>query len=281
MDRDFRKGECRAKDGTKLKYYTWFADRAFPLMLIAHGFGEHAVRYQPFVERIAGLPINIAAFDMRGHGASDGPKAYVPKFEQFAEDIEVVRGHLADQYPLVHQPFILFGHSMGAEAALLYALSHQIELKALILSSPCIMPNLWFPGASLLVWLIKTLFPRALVNKPVIPDRLTHDAAEQARYLKDDLIIKCITPNLAWEMIRAGRDIQRRAPELKVATHMLVSGDDHIVKKNATRLVYDRLGSQTKNWLEFDGFYHEIFREREREKVFKALESILQIFLED
>ena len=98
-----------------------------PLMLV-HGFTGAKEDFADWIAPLAAAGLDVAAPDMRGHGASDKPAdeaAYT--FETFADDLV----GLADA--LGWGRFTLLGHSMGGMAAQHVALSSPDRLERLIL----------------------------------------------------------------------------------------------------------------------------------------------------
>ena len=57
---------------------------------------------------------------------------------------------------------------------------------------------------------------------------------------------------------------------------MLVSGEERIVDPKASRRFFDRLVSPRKERTFFDGFFHEIFNERDQQKAFNVLKTIIE-----
>ncbi|MBI4550561.1 MAG: lysophospholipase [Candidatus Omnitrophica bacterium] len=277
LSRSYREGYFASRDGLQLNYRLWLAGNPeqAPLFLILHGFGEHSLRYVPFVDELLDFPYNFAAFDLRGHGRSAGEMVYVERFEDYLADVDSFLDFLAANEKLRVAETVLFGHSMGGEIAAYYALIHPQRLRRLILSSPCLAPESWVPGADRVSDWLGTILPHAVLVNPVKPFLLTHDKYENRQYLADPLIQRKITLRLIREMLRAGRRVLESASEIRLPVAVLMAGADRIVKKNLARRFYERLGSADKRWIEFDGYYHELFRERDRRKVFESLREIL------
>ena len=99
-----------------------------------HGLAEHSQRYDYVARRFAELGYHVHAFDQRGHGHSEGRRAYAKAFETLLDDIELFLAHIAARDP--SGPLILMGHSMGGlEVASLLAL-RKPAVAAAVLSGP-------------------------------------------------------------------------------------------------------------------------------------------------
>ncbi|WP_260928809.1 alpha/beta fold hydrolase [Novosphingobium sp. 9] len=105
-------------DGRMATVYHWRATVPVKgVVLIAHGMGEHALRYDRFARALAAAGYEVHAPDQRGHGpaarddgtlADLGPDGFPALTQDHAALILWVREHYGDL------PLILFGHSMGS-----------------------------------------------------------------------------------------------------------------------------------------------------------------------
>lgn len=100
---------------------------------ILHGMAEHAGRYERFAQRLSKAGYAAIAHDHRGHGATAAPDASLGHFgrggsaagtwDLVVADTLAVNAHIRDRYD--RTPIVVFGHSMGAIAALTYAIAHS------------------------------------------------------------------------------------------------------------------------------------------------------------
>lgn len=98
---------------------------AGPLVVLLHGFLEHAHVWDLVAPTIAAAGFRVAALDWRGHGDSEwvGAGGYY-HFPDYVADLDGVVRALGGAAALV-------GHSMGAGAALLYAGTEPSRIGAL------------------------------------------------------------------------------------------------------------------------------------------------------
>jgi acylglycerol lipase len=111
----------RARDGIKLAYRRYEPEVPRAALLFYHGGGAHSgASYQHLGH---GLQTQFDTLvympDIRGHGASDGPRGDTPSAEQVWADITTFLAHIHARFP--HLPLFLGGHSSGAGLALNYA----------------------------------------------------------------------------------------------------------------------------------------------------------------
>src|SRR5215212_6934337 len=111
------------------------ADPRF-VVLLSHGYGEHAGRYDHVARRLVEEGAAVYAPDHLGHGKSEGERAHVDDGEDFSADLHRVAERARAAHPGL--PVVLVGHSMGGLIAARYAQKHPGELAALVLSGPAI-----------------------------------------------------------------------------------------------------------------------------------------------
>ncbi len=113
-----------AADGTRLHVCTRMpgeAAMARAAVIIVHGIFEHGGRHAFLAEGLAQRGYATHAIDLRGHGRSDGTRGSIDRFDQYLADLGDFVSYLAKDQP--SGPFYLFGHSMGGQIVLLYALA--------------------------------------------------------------------------------------------------------------------------------------------------------------
>src|SRR5450432_961872 len=101
-------------------------------VLLVHGYGEHLGRYRHVIARLVDSGYAVYALDHRGHGKSEGVRAYCDYMNQFVEDLKVYFDHMKAAQP-GKKRFVL-GHSMGALISLSFAERYQDEIDALAIS---------------------------------------------------------------------------------------------------------------------------------------------------
>src|SRR5206468_164572 len=75
-------------DGLRL-YYEQHAPSAQTrgMLVMVHGYGDHAGRYRELGGRLAARGFGALVFDYRGHGQSEGRRAYCDRFAQYVSDL--------------------------------------------------------------------------------------------------------------------------------------------------------------------------------------------------
>jgi alpha-beta hydrolase superfamily lysophospholipase len=116
-------------DGKPIRVHQWKGSApSRGIVQIAHGMGEHALRYRPVAHTLAKAGYVVYANDHRGHGelaaqanalGDFGPGGFPVLVDDMATVTRMARD--ADD----SKPLVLLGHSMGSFAAQLYLLDHS------------------------------------------------------------------------------------------------------------------------------------------------------------
>jgi alpha-beta hydrolase superfamily lysophospholipase len=105
--------------------HRWSAAQPQSIVLIAHGYGEHAGRYEHVAQRLVDdLDATVYAPDHRGHGRTDGATGTVQDGEGITSDLHDVADTAREEHPGL--PVALIGHSMGGLVA--RSAAHQADL---------------------------------------------------------------------------------------------------------------------------------------------------------
>src|SRR6185312_678628 len=82
--------ECSfaSADGVRLygRLHRALAPRA--ALVVVEGYGEHCARYDTFAAAAASAGLTTLAFDLRGHGRSDGRRAFIRRVSEYEADID-------------------------------------------------------------------------------------------------------------------------------------------------------------------------------------------------
>jgi alpha-beta hydrolase superfamily lysophospholipase len=265
----------KARDGTKILYRFCPLPGARHTVIMFHGYGEHSGRYEKFPGKMGRLSAQFAIMDFRGMGRSEGRRGDVGSFDDYLADVTAFVDHLRKKHAIPSK-FILLGHSLGGLVAMHWAMKNPGPVKLLILSAPFLglrFAQVIRPMNRLILFFA----PGFVYKNPVRSRVLSHDPAEIADYRKDPLILRHISARLVGEFIRH-MEILRRQPILSVPfpVHLLAAGEERIVDPDRVRKFFDRLVAPRKERTIFEGFFHELFNEREQQKAFNVLKTIIE-----
>lgn len=248
--------ELEASDGVKLAGYRWAAAEPRGVLLMMHGYAEHASRHGGLALAAANAGFDTWSFDQRNHGASPGvARGLVSGYEPALADLTALAAVARHARP-EFEPF-LFGHSMGGAMSLRYGLDYPERLAGLVLSAPFLLDGVARPAwlSGLLPTLARLLpkLPTAKLDASLI----SRDPDEVARYQQDPLVYHgAVRAAAGATMVAAGEELLARAPQLAVDTLLLHGGADGVASVEGSR----RLATASKRveFHELAGAYHEM-----------------------
>lgn len=274
-------GWTESGDGTRLFWRRRTAGPAAQAtLLFVHGLAEHSGRYVHVLGHFAGRGFDCWALDYRGHGQSPGLRVHVDRFGEFDEDVAAVRHLAAAACPGL--PLVLVGHSQGGLLVLRQALAEPRGLAGIIVSSPFlgIHPDSKPPAALQMVAnIVSTFAKRLMFSKVADPALLSRRPGVAEAYVADPLVSSTVSARWFTEVVRAQAETRVGAAGLSVPALIMQSGDDRLADPAATRSWADNAPADLVDYVEWDGFYHEMFNELEREQVFARMERWLDALL--
>lgn len=260
--------------GLRIHWRAWLPEGgARATILLVHGYGEHSGRYEHVGERYCARGFAVVAPDHRGHGRSEGARGHVDRFEEYVADLHALRVRVA----MDDRPIIVIGHSMGGLIAIHYALRHGADLAGLCLSSPALgiiaEPTLVLRA---LARILAVVLPRASFQGTVDPALLSHDVGVGLAYASDPMVHRRASARFYVELKRAMADAHARAAEIDLPTLVLQAGDDRLTDPAATAAFAAAMRSEVTRAIVYPGFFHEIFNEVQKDRVFADLDAWLE-----
>ena len=248
-------------------------------VLVIHGAGEYAERYEELAIFLNAHDYAVYGMDLRGFGQSGGPRAFAKTFDHYGQDIQALVRLIRKNS---NEPLFLCGTSMGGLiTAYGTAFIFPGAVDALLLFSPCF--GLTMPVAAHLVWMAKILSvlkPTHLFDKPDLPELLTHDPVAVAQHREDPRIFRKISARTYTELARLIENPEGIAKAIHVPVAVLQAGDDQVVDAEASRRFCEAVPQESKRFIRYEGFFHEIIHEIGKERVFNDVLTWLNECLE-
>jgi acylglycerol lipase len=234
-------------------------------VIIAHGLGEHSGRYAHVAAYLTAHGYAVYALDHRGHGQSGGAREQVSDFDEFVTDLRSYFDQARAAHPEI--PIFLYGHSMGALIALLFAFRYQDDLAGLITTGT----PLKLVGANVVtIALVKAVYTIAPNARVVALDAVgvSRDPAVVKRYRDDPLVHHGRIPiSMLAAFARAVDTCMASLPDLRLPYLALHGGDDILTRVSATEIIRRLSGAPDTTIKVYDGLHHEIHNEPEQEQV--------------
>lgn len=261
-------------DGLQLYYQHCLPEshsRPRALLVIVHGLGEHSHRYRHVMEAMVSRQTGTAAYDLRGHGRSEGKRGHILSFRQYLQDL---RQFLQLCRALHPEPcrFFLTGHSLGGLIALRYCMERSEYLSGVAVSGPALAVKLDVPAyKKFLARGFSFLFPSLSFQNEVHPHLLSRDPGIAEQYLSDPLVHHQASSRFYTETLKAMAEVRKGIAGLRLPVLFLQGEQDRIVDPETTLRVFQSIDLEDKTLKTYPGSLHEIFNDLDKERVFEDL----------
>lgn len=243
------------------------------IILMVHGHGEHSWRYMHWAKQFTYNGYAFFSWDHIGHGMSDGQPGHIRYYEQLLLEIDLAITKVTEQFP--SSPIILYGHSMGGNIAINYAIRRTSSIKLLIATSPWIELTKPAPKhIEVLSRLMNVLLPFYPFRSPIKPEEISHVEEEVRKYATDPLNHNRITPRLYSAIFDAGIYALKHANRIKIPTLLMHGSADTITSPNATNLLAGSIPNAT--YIEWPDLFHEIHNEAQRIEIFNQIKDWIE-----
>ena len=251
--------------------HRWTADDPRVVVLLAHGYGEHARRYHHVAERfVADLDAAVWAPDHRGHGLTEGERAVVEGGgEELTSDLHDVADLARAEHPGL--PVVLVGHSMGGLIATRFAQRFGDELTALVLSGPAIGGNPAF---------FELLQMDPIPDVPIDPAVLSRDPAVGEAYAADELVYHGPFARATLESLAGAVERVAEGGDFGDLPTLWIHGEeDQLVPLEVTREAIGNVRGANFTEITYEGARHEVFNETNKDEVLDDVTGFLRAAL--
>jgi alpha-beta hydrolase superfamily lysophospholipase len=251
--------------GLELFYRSWRPDQTpRGVVAIVPGFNSHSGYYAWVAEQFVSHGLATYAIDLRGRGESQGERFYVQEFGDYVIDVDEFVTTVRASEP--NLPIFLLGHSAGGVVATLYVIEHQEQLAGLICESFAFKvpaPDFALAVFKGLAHLAPHAHVLALKNKDFSRDPAIVEAMNA-----DKLIAHESQPleTLA-AMVRADEVLDRSFANITLPVLILHGTGDKATKPSGSQQFFDAAGSLDKTLKFYEGAYHDLLNDVDREQV--------------
>jgi len=250
---------------------SWRPDaNARGVVVIVPGFNSHSGYYGWVAEQLVAADLVVYALDLRGRGQSDGERFYVKQFADYVDDASAVVRLAKSREPAL--PTFLLGHSAGGVVACVYTLDHPGELTGLI--SESFANEIPAPDFALAVFKgLSHVAPHAHILH-LKNEIFTRDPKAVQAMDADPLIAHETQPtNTLAEMVRADERLKKGFPSITLPVLILHGTADQATKPSGSQRFYDTVGSQDKTLKLYDGHFHDLLNDLDKEVVMADIKN--------
>jgi len=258
-------GKFESVGGLNIFFRSWRpSGQPRSVVVIVPGFNAHSAYYAWVAEQFVAGGLAVYALDLRGRGKSDGERFYVDKFADYVSDVATFVTLAESREPGL--PVFLLGHSAGGVVACLYTIEHQAELAGLICES--FAHQVPAPDFALAVFKgLSHVAPHAHVLHLKNEDFSRDPKAVEAMNA-DPLIAHETQPTQTLaEMVRADERLKKEFPLITLPVLILHGTADKATRPSGSQLFYDTAGSKDKTLKLYEGHFHDLLNDIDKEAV--------------
>ena len=272
---DHSEGSFPGHGGLELYYQRWRPEgRPCAALAVVHGFGEHSGRYGNVVDWFVPRGFAVYAFDLRGHGHSPGQRGHVDSFAEYRGDVRAFLDLVSREEP--SRPLFLLGHSQGGLIVLNYVLHDPSDLSGVVACSPALSRLPISPLLALLSRPLSKIWPRFSAEVGLDVTSLSRDPAVVQAYVDDPLVHGKATARLGTELMAAVEWTHAHAADMALPCLIIHGCSDQLCLSDASQAFYERITFADKERYEYEGHYHELFNDLDKEIVLADVEAWLQ-----
>jgi acylglycerol lipase len=265
--------------GVHIVYDVWTPDTdPRGVIVLAHGLGEHARRYDHVAQRFGESGLITYALDHRGHGRSGGKRVYLRDISEYTDDFHTLVGIAAGDHPGLK--LVVLGHSMGGAIVFTYGVEHPDDYTAMVLSGPVVATQ---DAVSPVKMFAAKLLGKIAPGLPVeeLPaDAVSRDPEVVAAYIADPLVHHGKIPaGIARAFLGIAETMPQRAGALTAPLLVVHGEQDKLVPADGSRHLVECVGSTDVHLKIYPELYHEVFNEPERALVLDDVASWIEVRL--
>jgi len=251
--------------GLAIFYRVWrpvAAPRA--VIAICHGVNSHSGQYFWAAEQLVADGYVVYALDLRGRGRSDGERYFVDSIDDYVSDLGGLIDIAKAREPGL--PVFLLGHSAGGVTSCIYVLENQAGLAGFICESFAF--RVYAPDFALAVLKgLSHVAPHAHVLRLNNED-FSRDPDVVRSMNEDPLLENEVQPTrTVAALVRADERIERDFALFNLPLLILHGTADKATRPDGSKLFHEKAGSEDKTLRLYEGHFHDLLNDYDREKV--------------
>ena len=277
---EHEEGFLNENSDERIYYQCWLPEGELKaVLLVVHGLAEHCGRYMNLVDRFVPLGYGVYTFDLPGHGKSYGKRVFVNRFEDYTRTLDLFLDKVRALQSEV--PLFLVGHSMGSLVSAVFLTHGQESFAGAVLSGigAVKVPDSISSATLFAGKIFSVLMPKiGLIGLEA--DGVSRDPSVVKAYVEDPLVhTGKTTARLAAEILKAMQRFPEDSGLIALPILLLQGGADKLVDPTGAQMLFDTAGSSDKTLKIYEGLYHEVFNEPERDQVLTDMEQWLETHL--
>ncbi|MCH3971491.1 MAG: lysophospholipase [Oscillospiraceae bacterium] len=246
-------------DDTKLFLNKETAPEDKCVCVIVHGLAEHQGRYDYLAQKFHQNGIGTYRFDLRGHGRSDGERAYYACYQDMLKDVDTVVEMALTENP--KKPVFLLGHSMGGFAVALYGAAYPNKRLAGLITNGAVTRD----NAHLLSGVPEGADPHQRIPNQM-GDGVCSVRAVVDWYQKDPYNCMTFTAGICMAIRDGISWFAKHGSDFYYPVLMMHGEKDGLVSVKDTQEFFGMISSEDKQMKIYGKLFHEVFNEYRRDE---------------
>lgn len=264
-----REDQQRLSDRGERYCYAWVPAEPERVLILVHGYAEHAGRYEEMATHFAARGFAVHAYDQAGHGRTPGPRGHVDRFERLLDELVAFIERVRTEHPGL--PIVLAGHSMGGLVTAATAAFRRPGVDRIVLSGALL--ELDAKGSAdralrvVLARMLSVLVPRLGLSTGLDVSGLSRDPEVVRRYLEDPLIKDRMSARFAAGLFSMLGRVREAADQIERPILILHGEADPICPVSGSRRFHAGLSpavAERSRLSVYPSLRHEIWNEPER-----------------
>lgn len=254
----------------KIFFQKWLPEQETKgIIALVHGLGEHSGRYTHVADFFTSQGLAIIAVDTYGHGQTTGKRGHADSMEAYMEQINRLIELAKQTAP--DKPVFLHGHSMGGALVLNYLFRYKPAINGVIATAPAIRPGFELPKPLVIIGKIaRAIAPSFTQANSLDLENLSHDREVIDKYKADPLVHNQVSGMVGISLIEWGEWLLQNAKQTPAPLLLMHGTEDKLTSYEASKLFASQLSGDV-TFKSYEGLYHEIHNEFEKQQVFDAM----------
>lgn len=256
--------------------YKWRAESPRGQVLLQHGLGEYSTRYvdqyNALIPKLVDLGFDVYAFDLPGHGNSEGKRALI----DLHKGIEL---HLRarDLMAGAKLPTFLYGHSLGGLVTAGSIIRNGDGISGAVIGSSALhLPSQGWERA--VAGLMGTIAPNSPIPLPRPGlEALSRDPKVVAKAALDPMFFQGKAKNLvAKTVLQVSDEVWAKAASWQVPTLIMHGDKDTSTDHRASIKLYESIRARDKELAIYPGAFHELLNDLVKDEATEKLIGWIQ-----
>lgn len=260
-------GRFAGAAGGQISWQGWVPDTPpVGVVIIVHGIAEHGGRYAHVGRRLAAEGYATYVHDHRGHGRSEGTRGNIDRMSTVVTDLETMVRSVAGRHPDL--PMFLYGHSMGGLITLTYLTGKPAELRGAVLSASAVEFTGGPKAVRAAAGVLSVLAPNA-GSVALDSSQMSRDPEVVRDYDTDPLNYRGkVRVRTGAEMLAAAGRVAASLDRVTLPILVMHGSEDKVTVPAGSERLAKQAGSKDITLKIYDGFFHELHNEPDKETVF-------------